>query len=303
MYDLIIIGGGAAGLSAAVYALGKQLEFLAIYDDVGGKTGTRQHLFGQAEEEYLAVAEAVLSFERRITREAKHSLRDRVVEVAKHGGAFHVTTQHHGVLHSTALIVASGATPIKLDVPGAQELTGYGLGYSATTHAHIVEGRRVAVVGTSVRALRGAAELARTAERVYLVAPDAAGMTTPLALALLRRPNVEALSGYDVRRVVGVTNVQELIVAHEDEVRHLNVDAVFVDLGLNPNSAMVRTIAQTDMDGFIWVDDRNATTQPGLFAAGDVTTAFGEQLLIAIGEGARAALSAYDYLLALPRQA
>ena len=71
-------------------------------------------------------------------------------------------------------------------------------------------------------------------------------------------------------------------------------------LGLLPNSVMVRQIVQTDRDGFIWVDDRNATTLPGLFAAGDVTTAFGEQILIAIGEGARAALSAYDYLLARP---
>jgi thioredoxin reductase (NADPH) len=79
------------------------------------------------------------------------------------------------------------------------------------------------------------------------------------------------------------------------------VDAAFVDLGLAPNSTMVRRIVQTDLDGFIWVDDRNTTTQPGLFAAGDATTAFGEQVLIAIGEGARAALSAYDYLLTRPR--
>jgi alkyl hydroperoxide reductase subunit AhpF len=123
-------------------------------------------------------------------------------------------------------------------------------------------------------------------------------MTTPLAQALRTRPNVEALAGYQVQQVVGVTNVQELVVARDDEIRRLRIDAAFVDLGLVPNSMMVRSIVQTDLDGFIWVDDRNATTQPGLFAAGDVTTAFGEQVLIAIGEGARAALSAYDYLLA-----
>jgi thioredoxin reductase len=175
---------------------------------------------------------------------------------------------------------------------------GYGLGYSATTHAHLLEGKTAAVIGTTVRALRGAAELARTARQVYLIAPDATGLTTPTALALCKRPNVEALAGYQVQQIVGVTNVQELVVAREDETRRLRVDAAFVDLGLAPNSMMVRPIVQTDLDGFIWVDDRNATTQPGLFAAGDVTTAFGEQVLIAIGEGARAALSAYDYLLA-----
>jgi thioredoxin reductase len=138
------------------------------------------------------------------------------------------------------------------------------------------------------------------ATQVYLIAPDAAGMTTPLAQALRTRPNVEALVGYAVQQIVGVTNVQELVVVRDDDIRRLSVDAAFVDLGLAPNSMMVRPIVQTDLEGFIWVDDRNATTQSGLFAAGDVTTAFGEQVLIAIGEGARAALTAYDYLLARP---
>ena len=298
MYDLIILGGGAAGLSAAMYALGKQLDFLAIYDKIGGKAGTPQHLQGQAAEEYLPGTEAVLLFERRITTLAGRTLRDQVVEVTKNSGEFHVRTQHHGVQTSAAVIVATGATPIWLDVPGARELLGYGLGYSATTHAHLLEGKTAAVIGTTVRALRGAAELAHTAQQVYLIAPDATGMATPLAQALGKRPNVEALAGYQVQQIVGTTNVQELVVAQEDKIRRLRVDAAFVDLGLVPNSMMVRPIVQTDLDGFIWVDDRNATTRPGLFAAGDVTTAFGEQVLIAIGEGARAALSAYDYLLA-----
>ena len=78
----------------------------------------------------------------------------------------------------------------------------------------------------------------------------------------------------------------------------LRIDAAFVDLGLAPNSACVRQLARIDGCGFIWVDERMATTVPGLFAAGDVTTAFGEQILIAVGDGARAALSAYDYILA-----
>jgi thioredoxin reductase (NADPH) len=298
MHDLIIIGGGAAGLSAAMYALGKQLDFLVIYEDIGGKAGTRQYLYGQVEEEYLAGAEAVLLFERRITTQAGRTLRDRVTEVTKKSGVFHVATQRHGVQTSAAVIVATGATPTRLEAPGARELLGQGLGYSITTHAHLLAGKTAAVIGTTVRALRGAVELAQTAAQVYLVAPDATGMSIPLAEALRRRSNVEALVGYQVQNIVGGTNVEVLVVTREDETRRLRVDAAFVDLGLVPNSAMVRHIAHTDQDGFIWVDDRNATAQPGLFAAGDVTTAFGEQVLIAIGEGARAALSAYDYLLA-----
>lgn len=112
------------------------------------------------------------------------------------------------------------------------------------------------------------------------------------------RPNVEVLAATRVVEVTGPMNVEEIVVSHDEQQRRLAVDAAFIDLGLHPNSDMVKPIVQTDQDGFIWVDERNATTLPGLFAAGDVTTAFGEQVLIAIGEGARAALGAYDYLLA-----
>lgn len=300
MRDLIIIGGGPAGLSAATYALGKQLDVLAIYDSPGGKAGTRQHLAGQVTEEYIAGAEAVRALERQVTMQADRGLHDRVTGVAKVDGVFQVETRHHGVQESTAVIVATGATPIPLVVPGAQELVGCGLGYSVTTHAPLLASKTVAVVGTTFRALRGVAELARTAAQVYLIAPNAAGLATPFARALRKRSNVEILDGYEVQEVGGTCNVEQLIVARDGQIRRIDVDAAFVDLGLLPNSGIVRRIAHTDADGFIWVDDRNATTVPGLFAAGDVTTVFGEQILIAIGDGARAALSAYDYLLASP---
>lgn len=298
MYDMIIIGGGPAGLSAGIYALGKQLNFLVIYEDLGGKAGSRQQLVGEIAEEYLSGAEAVRLFEQRISRQAGRTMRDRVTAVSKTAGVFRVETQRHGVQESTTVIVAAGANPIMLDVPGGRELLGQGLGYSVTTHSHLLAGKTVAVIGTTVRALRGVAELAQTAKQIYLVAPNAPDMTTPLAQALRQRPNVEVLEGYEVKEVAGAFSVEQLIVAREGHVRELSVDAAFVDLGLVPNSGMVRRVVQTDQDGFIWVDDRNATTLPGLFAAGDVTTAFGEQTLIAIGEGARAALSAYDYILA-----
>jgi thioredoxin reductase len=212
---------------------------------------------------------------------------------------FQITTQKHGDFQSRALIVATGTTPRMLDIPGARELLGQGLGYSATTHAHLVAGKQVAVIGTTARALRGAAELAHTAAQVYLIAPDAAGLDTPLAHTLQQRPNLQIFAGYQVKAVNGPFNVESVVVERGDEHRWLRVEAAFVDLGLLPNSGIVRQLVQLDPAGFICVDERNATTQAGLFAAGDVTTGFGEQIFIAIGDGARAALSAYDYLLAV----
>jgi len=296
MRDLIIIGGGAAGLSAGMYALGKQLDFLIIYDTLG-KAGTAQHLIGQEDEEYLAGSEAVRLFERRISSDVEHTLHDQVAHVTKESGVFRVETRQHGILEGRTVIIATGTTAVALDVPGARALLNHGLGYSATSHAHLLAGKTAAVIGTTVRALRGIAELARTAARIHVITSDAAGMETPLARALQRLPNVEIYEGYEVLEIVGVTSVEQLIIGRKGKNRWLQVDAAFVDLGLLPNSGMVWQIAQTDTDGFILVDERNATTCPGLFAAGDVTTTFGEQVLIAIGEGARAALSAYDELL------
>jgi thioredoxin reductase len=298
MYEIIIIGGGPAGLAAASYALGKQLNFLLIYEDLGGKAGTQQHLRGQAGAGVVAGAEAARALERELAAQSEHSLRDQVTDVAAVDEIFQIATANHGVYQSMTVILAAGATPHTLDVPGARELLGQGLGYSATTHAHLVAGKQVAVVGTTIRALRGAAELARTAARVYLIAPDASGLETPLARALQQRANVEVLADYHVKAVKGPFSLEALVVERGDEHRWLRVDAAFVDLGLVANSGIVQQLARTDADGFVWIDERNTTTRPGLFAAGDVTTVFGEQILIAIGEGARAALAAYDYLLA-----
>ena len=248
--------------------------------------------------EYLPGAEASAALERQIAEQSQATMNDRVIGVEKVGGVFRVTTAQNGVQESLALLVATGATPAALDVPGAREMLNQGLGYSPTTHSHMVAGKHVAVIGTTVRALRGAAELARSAAQVYLIASEPAGLDTPLAQSLRQRTNVEVIEGYHVKQVNGPFNVESLVIERGDQHRWLRVDAAFIDLGLKPNSECVRKLVQTDAEGFIWVDERNATTLPGLYAAGDVTTAFGEQVLIAIGDGARAALSAYDYILA-----
>ena len=297
MHDLVIIGGGAAGLSAALYALGKGLDAVTIYEDIGGKAGTQQQLVGQASEEYLAGVEAVQLFERRVTSHAGAVLRDRVIELRKYNGIFQIETQHHGALEARTVLIATGATPLKLDVPGAKALLDHGIGYSITTHSQLLAGKRVVVVGATMRALRGVVELARVAKQVYLITPDAIGMTHPLARSLRQFANVSLLVGYRVVEIAGAMGVEQVAVEHDGERSWLQVDAAFADLGLLPNSGVARQLARVNVDGFIMVDDRNATTQAGLFAAGDVTTAFAEQVLIAIGEGARAAASAYDYLL------
>lgn len=300
MYDLIIIGGGPAALSAGNYVLGKHLKFLIIYDDLGGKSGRQQRLVGQQGEEYLSGADVMHAFEQRVLQSGA-TLHDRVRNVTKDGDRFSVATEQHGVQQAAAVIVATGASPLMLPVPGAKEFLGQGLGYSLTTHAHLLAGKTTAVIGNTLRALRGTAEVAQTASRIYLIVPDASLLANPLAQALRDHPRIEILVNTRVKEIAGSFNVEEVVVEHEGQIRRLAVDAAFVDLGLMANSGVVRQLLDLEPGRFITVDEQNATHVAGLFAAGDVTTAFGEQTLIAIGEGARAALSAYDYILARRR--
>lgn len=319
MHDLIIIGGGAAALSATSSALSKHLNVLVIYEQLGGKTGQRLTL--RSEEDYLVghilvhlafpeeqpVGEAQLAgeetvhlFERQVKARSGVTLRDRVVKITRVEDYFHVETQRNGVKKGAAVVVATGVQPRTLDVPGAQEFLGMGIGYSPTTHAILLEDKTAAVIGTSQRALRGAVELSRTAKQIYLIEPEAVPFDNPLIQVLHDRPNVEIFENCCVTEVQGVSTVEQILIEYEGQTRSLHVDAAFVDLGLLPNSGIVKGLVQTNEYGFIVVDHKNETSLSGLFAAGDVTTAFGEQVLIAIGEGARAGLSAFDYLLAHP---
>jgi thioredoxin reductase len=296
MYDLIIIGGGPAALASAMFALGKQINLLMIYDNPGGKTGAHQRLVGQLGEEHLVGEDVVHLFERQVLNSGK-TLRDRVTQVTRTEGGFQVVTQQHGVKEATAVLIATGATPIPLDVPGSQEFLGWGLGYSVATHAGLLAGKSVAVIGSSERALRGVLEVAQTASTVYVIPIDATALETPLGAAVIQQPNVSIFPGCEVTEINGGFNVEELVICQGSETRRLAVDAAFVDLGLVANSQCVRGLLRTDDNGFIRIDDRCATEIPGVFAAGDVTTGFGEMKLIAIGDGARAALSAYEYVL------
>lgn len=301
MHSLIIVGGGPAALGAAVYALDKQLDLLVITEELGGKVGLLRSVVDQQRSVTARVSEeAVRLFERVVMARPSLVLRDRVLDIGRDDDRFQVTTQRHGVQESTTVLVATGVTPITLDVPGARQWLGYGLGYSPTTYAHLLAGKTVAVIGATMRALRGAAELAQTASQVYLILPETGDVAGPLLVRVRQRSNVVALTGYRVVELLGDERVERLSIVRGDEQAFVPAEAVFADLGLLPNSEMVRRIAAVDQDGFIVVDAHHATSVPGLFAAGDVSTAFSEQVMVALGAGTSAAVSMYDYLLAQP---
>ncbi len=297
MYDLIVLGGGPAGLTAAIYALRKRLEVLLITRDLGGKTNYRLQLPFVDHHLVITGEEVVNRFAQEIEYLEFARTLDKAERVEKIEGGFRVETRSGAKHEARALIVASGARGRLLDVPGEKEYMMRGLCYSAISYAPLFVERRTAVIGDRALALRATAELARIASQVTLIAPAHGELDTAMGRRVLASPNVQVLEGYAVERVLGDDYARSIVLARGSERRELIADAFFVELDLVPQSDLVGELVERDERGRIKVDCANRTSAPGVFAAGDVTTVFAEQVLIAIGEGAKAALAAYEYLL------
>lgn len=313
MYDLIIIGGGAASQSAAMYAQGKQLNFLMICEHLGGKVEPaaaegRDYQLGkllihydtpdeQESDDHLIGSSVVHQFERQLKHLRDRLLEDKVSGLRLEGATFAVETSGSGVKRARSVILATGAQPRRLDLPGVAEHLVANLGYNTTHHGETLRGREIAVIGMTDEALLSAAEFAQSAAKVYLVVPQLDAAERPEIAALANFRNVEVLQGYRVAEVKGEPLSRRLVLERDGMRRALSVDSIFVDLGYEPATGLIKDLAEQTAEGYVKVNRRNATSVPGLFAAGDVTRSEGEQVLTAIGDGARAARSAHFYVL------
>lgn len=298
MYELIIIGGGPAAVSAGCYALEKRIDFVMLFEEFGGRAGPIPSSWELQRERYLPRDEVMFTLARHISEASDHLIQDRAVKISRLLRGFAVETGQHGIIEALVVLVATGATPRTLPLPDAQRLLDSRLQYSISTYAHLVAGKRVAVIGDTARALHGVAEMARTAARVYVIVSDTSRLATPFGQTLRRQPNIEVLEGYEVTGVTGGATIEELLLVRDGNARRIEVEHAFVSLGLDPNSEIVEHLVDTGKGKFILVNEHHETTMPGMFAAGDVTTNRSEQVLVSIGDGARAAARAYDHLLA-----
>ncbi len=297
MYDLIIIGGGPAGLTAAAYAISKRVETLVISEDLGGKINYRINLKGFEGHEIITGADVVEKFKRQLEYlNFAHQI-DRVNKILADDRYFTVITQSDKRYDARALVIATGAAPQRIDVPGEKRLIGRGLSYSSVSHAPLFIDKEAALVGTGGRALRSAAELADVAKHVHLILPERGEIDSRLGQKLRANRKVTIYENYELREVRGDQFVESIVVRGQGETKEIPVEGLFVELGLVPNSQLAADLVLTNASGKIVVDSKCATSRPGIFAAGDVTDVFVEQVLISIGEGAKASLSAYEYLL------
>ena len=298
MYDLIIIGGGPAGLTAAIYAIRKRLNVFLISLDLGGKTNYRMELPDTETHQVIRGVEVVEKFWRELDYLEFARRLELVRAVSKEDGIFNVATAGGETIQGRSVILATGSRVKKLGVPGEDSFIGQGLSYSAISYAPLFLGKQCAVIGGGELAARAAAELALVADTVHLVPHAPGALESSLVKRLASSLKVTVWEGYEVKEIQGDEFAERLIITTPDGAgSELEVDGIFVELGLIPNSEPVQGLADLDGSGRVIVDNVNRTTCSGLFAAGDVTNAYAEQVLIAVGEGAKAALSAFDYLL------
>jgi thioredoxin reductase len=273
------------------------LKVLLITRDLGGKTNYRLQL--PFVNQYLVISgeEIVNRFISEINYLEFARVFDKAEKVKQIKQGYEVQTREGNKYQAKALIIATGALGRLLDVPGEQEFMMRGLCYSAVSYAPQFIDRNAVVIGDTHLALRSTAELASIAKKVSLVAPSHGELDSPMGRKVLSAPNVEILEGFRVTAVKGDDYARKIVIHNKEEERELEADAFFVELELVPQSQIVADLVDCDKLGRIKVDESNKTSAEGIFGAGDVTNVMAEQVLIAVGEGVKAALSAYDYLL------
>ncbi|HUX13565.1 MAG TPA: NAD(P)/FAD-dependent oxidoreductase [Spirochaetia bacterium] len=302
MKDIIVIGAGPAGLAAAAYAIRKRLDVLVVSPDVGGKTNHALTLPWTEEHQVIRAKEVVESFKRELDYIGFSHNPGRVkhVDAAAEGFTVHLLS---GKTESCrALVLATGIERVPLDVPGEVKYLSRGLGYSLVSYSHLFIDRSVFLTGNGPRVLRSAFEVAIHASRVTVNLEPAAEFDAETVKSLGALHNVTIIPGGTVTEFRGREFAEEVVVRHDDgTIGTIRADGFFVEREPVPSSLPFAHLVSLDERGRVVVDIDARTSRIGIFAAGDLTNVRQEQVLIALGEGAKAALAAYEYLLSINR--
>lgn len=299
LYDVVILGAGPAGLTAGVYTTRKLLSTLIISENIGG-----QAMESWAVENYMGYRmvsgeDLMAKFEEQ-ARGLNISLElDRAIGVRREDDTFVVTTYGDRTVRARSVIVATGRRPRRLGVEGEERFWGRGVSVCSTCDGPLFRGKDVAVVGGGNSAVTTAIEMAKIARTVHLIVRSTLKADAVYLDLLKAKENVIVHQPYVVsalrgERVITGMQIRQRETGTGEEIA---VDGVFAEIGQEPNIEAVRDLVRINAGNEIVVDENCHTSVPGIFAAGDVTSIRGKQIIIAAGEGAKAALEAHAYLL------
>lgn len=296
MFDLIIIGAGPAGITAAVYAARKKMNVLVITKDIGGQAALSGDIENYTGYQFITGPELATKFEEHMRKYNIQLKEDEeAMDIAKKADTISVKTDK-GIYEAKSVIIASGKRSRELNVPGEKDFKNRGLTYCATCDGPLFSDKDVAVIGGGNSALDAALQLINIAKHVYII-----NITSQLSGDAVMRDKVTQsdkvtiFNNAQVVAVVGDKMVNSIKIKIEDKEEILSVQGIFVEIGLIPNSEFAKDIEKNKY-GEIIVNSYNETNIPGIFAAGDVTNVVEKQIIIAAGEGSKAMLSAFRYL-------
>ena len=299
-YDLLILGGGPAAMSAAVYAARKLIKLAIITKDFGGQVRETSEIENWLGFQSINAKDLVDMFQEHVKGfDIPVSIGPATVEVKRDVDFFKVRTDDGRIYSGRTLILATGKRHRLLNVPGEKELVGRGVAYCATCDAPFFKGKKVVVVGGGNSAFTTAMDLLKVEAGVTLVNFTKGWRADEALKQRVRQTDkVSLLDYHQVVRIEGRDRVTAVVVRNreDEEEEKLDASGVFVEIGLLPNNESFKDLVELNEQGEVIVDCSCQTSVEGVFSAGDVTTVPHKQIVIAAGEGAKAALSVYNYL-------
>ncbi|MCQ2032294.1 alkyl hydroperoxide reductase subunit F, partial [Stutzerimonas zhaodongensis] len=303
-FDVLVVGGGPAGAAAAIYAARKGIRTGVAAERFGGQvldTMAIENFISVNETEGPKLARALENHVREYDVDIMNLQRAAQLIPGSDGALHEIKLENGGSLKAKTLILATGARWREMNVPGEQEYRGRGVAYCPHCDGPLFKGKRVAVIGGGNSGVEAAIDLAGIVAQVTLIEFDSQlRADAVLQKKLHSLPNVTVITSAltsevlgDGKKVTGLTYKDR----NSSEFHELELEGIFVQIGLLPNSDWLKGTVELTSRGEIIVDARGETSLPGIFAAGDVTTVPYKQIVIAVGEGAKASLSAFDYLI------
>jgi len=301
MYDLIIIGGGPAGITSGIYAARQKLNTLLITKNFGGQIAKK----AVGIENYpgfkkISGLELVKNFEEHLKKYDIDIEMAEVIKVEKKDSSFLVWTNNKDKFESKAIIVATGADPRPLKVPGEKEFTGKGVSFCAVCDGPVFANKEVAIIGGGDSAFESALFLIDWAKKIYILEHSSQIKADKANQEIVQKTKkVEIIMNAKLKQIKGDEFVNSIV--YEDKKtgkeEHLSVEGVFVEIGLQPVTFLIKDLVELNERDEIVVDCETCQTKtPGLFAAGDVNVGSVKQIITACGEGAKAALAVFGYL-------
>jgi thioredoxin-disulfide reductase len=301
-FDVIIVGGGAAGLTAAIYTSRRAMKTLLITQDIGGQAATTNDIENYPGTGLITGPDLMNKFKDQAASFGTQFAYAEVTKINRQVDAnqtpiFTVDTTKDSFVGQT-VILAYGLTHRHLGAPGEDRLGGKGVTYCATCDGPLFKGKTVAVVGGGNSAVDAALFLAKICQKVYLIHRQPKLQAEAILVESLKQPNIELVLSSEIKEMKGESRLSSLVLTQGEAKteKELAVEGVFINIGYVVNSKLIEGLVDLDQRKQIKISFDAETSQPGIFAAGDITTIAFKQVVISAGWGATAALKAYEYL-------